>query len=194
MQPRPGDSVVVTELPARFLESLPSEDQQAISAVIGKPILLKKYDSTGRAELEFTDDKGVIHLIYVNPTQIRNLKAHEVLGKYNEESLPDFCDPLSDVNQVGTFGNRAIHLACYRGNLADVVALIEGGADVNAVGDLDSTPLHEAAERGHIDIAKFLLEKGASKNLKNYFGRTAAETAKVHGFDDLARLLHFADS
>ena len=189
MRPKAGDSVIVKELPAGFLEGLASEDRQAITAVIGKAILLKKYDDEDRAELEFTDEKGTIHFVYLNPALIRNLKASEVLDMYNEEHLPDFCEPLTDVNQVGTFGNRPIHLACYRGNLADVIALVEGGADVNAVGDLGSTPLHEAAERGHIDVIKFLLEKGASSSIRNEFGSTPSEAATVRGFDDIAKLL-----
>jgi uncharacterized protein len=92
--------------------------------------------------------------------------AADVLRRYNDESLPDFCEPLVDVNQVGTFGNRRIHLACYRGNLADVTALVEGGADVNAVGDLGTTPMHEATEQGNIDIVRFLLQRGASSGDK----------------------------
>jgi hypothetical protein len=192
MKPKPGDSVIVTAVPAGFLDDLPSEDQHAIAAVIGKPILLKDYDDTGRAELEFTDAQGVIHLIYLNPSLIRNLKADEILGKYNQENLPDFCAPLTDVNQVGTFGNRLIHLACYRGNMADVVALVEGGADVNAMGDLGSTPLHEAAEEGHINIVKFLLEKGASPNIKNELGDTPFDVATARGLDDIAKLLQGA--
>jgi hypothetical protein len=71
MQPKPGDLVVVTSVPAGFLDDLPSEDQQAITAVIGKPILLKEYDDVGRAELEFRDDHGSIHWIYVHPSFIR---------------------------------------------------------------------------------------------------------------------------
>ena len=192
MQPKPGDSVIVTALSAAFLDNLPSGDQQAITAVIGKPILLKEDDDVGRAELEFTDDKGGIHFIYVNPSLIRNLNAHEVLGKYNEENLPDFCEPLADVNQVGTFGNRPIHLACYRGNMADVVALVEGGADVNAIGDLGSTPLHEAAEQGHINVVKFLLEKGASPTVKNELGSTPSDAATVRGWNEIAKLLQSA--
>ncbi len=68
---KPGDTVVLTEIPPRFLDDLPIEDQQAIKEVVGKPILLNEYDDDGRAELEFTDASGVIHFIYVNPGLIR---------------------------------------------------------------------------------------------------------------------------
>jgi ankyrin repeat protein len=136
----------------------------------------------------------VLHLTYVNPSLIRNLTAEEVLGKYNEENLPDFREPLTDVNQVGTLGNRPIHLACYRGNTADVVALVEGGADVKAVGDLGTTPLHEAAEEGHINIVKFLLESGASPNIKNELGSTPSDAATVRGWEDIAKLLQSASA
>ena len=45
----PGDSVVLIAAPPGLLEGLPSEDQEAISEVIGKPIQLVGYDD-GRAE------------------------------------------------------------------------------------------------------------------------------------------------
>jgi hypothetical protein len=55
---------------------LPTEDQEAIAAVVGKLILLTEYDDDGRAELEFTDRNGIIHSIFVNPDFIAwNAKA-----------------------------------------------------------------------------------------------------------------------
>ncbi len=71
-KPRPGDKVVLTRLPPGFLDDLPVEDQRAISDAVGKPIVLNEYDEDGRAELEFTDDEGVIHFIYVDPNFIRS--------------------------------------------------------------------------------------------------------------------------
>jgi hypothetical protein len=68
---KPGDTVVLTEIPPRFLDDLPIEDQQAIKEIVGKPILLNDYDEDGRAELEFADASGVVHLICVNPSVIR---------------------------------------------------------------------------------------------------------------------------
>lgn len=67
-KPKPGDFVLLTKVPPGLLEGLPLEDQRAIRAVVGKPILLSEYDKDGRLELEFTDRKGTIHFIYVQPS------------------------------------------------------------------------------------------------------------------------------
>lgn len=71
-KPKPGEMAVLTKLPPGFLNDLPTEDQRAISDVVGKPILLNEYDEDGRAELEFTDQHGVIHFIYVRPEFLRS--------------------------------------------------------------------------------------------------------------------------
>ena len=73
-KPKPGDMVVLTEVPKGLLNDLPIEDQKAISEIVGKPSLLTEYDNHGRAELKFTDSEGVIHFIYVNPTVIRPIE------------------------------------------------------------------------------------------------------------------------
>jgi len=67
MRPPTGSMVVLRELPPGFIDDLPREDQIAISDVVGKAVLLAEYDEDGRAELEFTDQHGVIHSIYVDP-------------------------------------------------------------------------------------------------------------------------------
>lgn len=74
MKPRPGDSVVLLAAPAELLRGLPREDQKAISAIVGKPIVLVGYDDDGRAELEFADSEGGNHSIWVDPSVIRPVK------------------------------------------------------------------------------------------------------------------------
>jgi hypothetical protein len=69
--PKPGDKVVLIEIPPGLLNELPVEDQLAITAVVGKPVRLNEYDDEGRAELEFTDRNGDIHFVYVRPELIR---------------------------------------------------------------------------------------------------------------------------
>jgi hypothetical protein len=70
-RPRPGESVVLTEIPPGLLDGLPPEDQQAIAAAVGKPVVLNEYDEQGTAELQFTDDNGVIHFLYVSRSFIQ---------------------------------------------------------------------------------------------------------------------------
>jgi hypothetical protein len=70
-KPKPGEKVILTALPPGFIDDLPEEDQRAISAVVGTPILLSRYERDGRAELEFTDDEHVHHVIYVDPKFIK---------------------------------------------------------------------------------------------------------------------------
>jgi hypothetical protein len=68
---KPGQMVVLVEVPPGLLDDLPVEDQQAINEVVGKPIQLNEYDEDGRAELEFRDGNGASHYIYVNQKFIR---------------------------------------------------------------------------------------------------------------------------
>lgn len=66
--------VLLTSIPPGLLEGLPQEDQNAIVAIVGKPVLLVGYDEDGRAELHFddpfdarTDDYSHSHSIWVAP-------------------------------------------------------------------------------------------------------------------------------
>lgn len=71
-KPKPGDKVVLTAVPPGMLDDLPSEDKQAITEIVGKPILLTQFDEDGRAELEFQDENGNFHVLYVKPEFIIN--------------------------------------------------------------------------------------------------------------------------
>jgi hypothetical protein len=73
-RPRPGDEVILIQIPPGLLDDLPAEGQEAISNVVGKPVVLNEYDENGRAELEFKDVDGNFHLVYVSPNFIRPTK------------------------------------------------------------------------------------------------------------------------
>jgi len=70
-KPRPGETVILMAIPPGLLDDLPIEDRNAISEVVGKPITLSEYDQDGRAELEFQDNVGVIHFVWVDSIFIR---------------------------------------------------------------------------------------------------------------------------
>lgn len=65
----PGDIVILASAPPSLMRGLPSEDQDAIRDVVGKPILYTGM-SHGQAELEFKDAKGDFHTIWVERTLI----------------------------------------------------------------------------------------------------------------------------
>jgi hypothetical protein len=69
--PKPGDTVVLTDIPPELLDGLPPEDQQAITRLVGKPILLTGFDEDGRAELEIRDNGADFRFIYLSPEFIR---------------------------------------------------------------------------------------------------------------------------
>ncbi len=64
---RLGDLVKLKFVPPGLLENLPIEDRKAIMSASSSPMRLIEYDEVGRAGLQFTDDNGIIHIIYVNP-------------------------------------------------------------------------------------------------------------------------------
>lgn len=117
--------------------------------------------------------------------------AEQVLQSYTSDELPDFCAvPIADVNQAGSNGDRPLHIACIRGNMEDVIALVGAGADVNAAGDLGYTPLHHAAGDGYLEIVNVLLSHGADVNAKNEFGQKPIDLAK----DRIIGVLKSADT
>ena len=73
-KPKPGDLVILIEIPEGLLNDLPREDQEAISDVVGKPVRLNEYDSDGRTEIEFTDTHGTVHFLFVTPNILRIAK------------------------------------------------------------------------------------------------------------------------
>ena len=81
-QPKPGETVVLTTLPPGLIDGLPQEDQNAITAIVGKPVLLVGYHEDGRAELDFedpfdvrTDGSSHTHTIWVPPASIRRYRS-----------------------------------------------------------------------------------------------------------------------
>jgi precorrin isomerase len=69
--PQPGRLVILTRAPSSLFVGLPKEDQSAIKAIVGHPVTFVGYNEYGEAELEFTDDDGDDHTIWVAADLIR---------------------------------------------------------------------------------------------------------------------------
>jgi uncharacterized protein len=118
------------------------------------------------------------------------LTAADVLRLYREEELPAFCEILlEEVNQAGNFGERPLGVACVRGKMEEIEALVDAGAHVNASGELGNTPLHEAVGQANVEAINFLLDHGASPHVKNQLGETPVDWAKLANRTDIVKLL-----
>ena len=118
------------------------------------------------------------------------MNADEVLARYAEEDLPEFVEmPLTSIEQVGRFGNRPLHVACVRGIMDEVAALVVAGASVNAPGENGNRPLHEAVGQAHESVAKYLLQHGADPLQQNDDGQSPIDIARVMGRGKLAAIL-----
>ncbi len=127
--------------------------------------------------------------------QTHPLTAEQVLQRYEEEHLPAFIGiHLTNVNQVGHFGERPLDVAVVRGLLEEVDALLAAGADVNGLGEHGNTPLHEAVGQGHVHVVQRLLAVGARRDICNAFGDTALDIARMANRSELAGLLQSAES
>ena len=70
---------MLVAIPPGLLDGLPAEDQRAITAIVGQPVLLLGYDDeSGKAELHFADPFTVqagssthTHSIWVAPEFVR---------------------------------------------------------------------------------------------------------------------------
>jgi uncharacterized protein len=89
--------------------------------------------------------------------------------------------PDVDIEAKAFNGDNALMIACFKGNLPAVEALLEKGAQVNRPG---WAPLHYAAFSGNVDIVRLLLDKSAYIDAESPNKTTplmmAAMAGKIH--------------
>jgi ankyrin repeat protein len=102
----------------------------------------------------------------------------------------------SDVNAVGTKGNRALEVACRSGNAPVTMKLLDHGADLRLKTNAGTTVLHEAALGGSSEVIDMLLARGADINAVDAESRStplhyAASFGRLNALKTLVR--HGAD-
>lgn len=75
-----GDSVKVIDIPAWLPQGLPEEDQIAICSQIGKTLIIQGFNGDGDAELEFVNNNGHIHTIWIKPHCLEKIQPVPDIG------------------------------------------------------------------------------------------------------------------
>jgi hypothetical protein len=87
---------------------------------------------------------------------------------------------LDDVATSGSY-KGAIHMAAWRGSLANVEYLLDLGCDINLISlrqySYGKTPLHFALTQNRDDIVQLLLKRGANCKIVNNYGQSALSLA-----------------
>ncbi len=65
-----GQIVILKDVTTEILHGLPLDDQEAIRSILGHPVVFAGY-SYGQAEIEFFDELGDGHSIWVEPSLLQ---------------------------------------------------------------------------------------------------------------------------
>jgi ankyrin repeat protein len=96
----------------------------------------------------------------------------------------------TDVNAVGSEGNRALEVSSLGGDGATTKLLLEHGANPNLRSKVGSTPLHDAALTGNKEVVELLLAHGANINaVDSESESTPLHYAASFGHLDVVKLL-----
>jgi ankyrin repeat protein len=106
----------------------------------------------------------------LTPEQTENLReAYSYLTNFDGD---DPTAPIDPASYRTPDGDRLIHIAAGRGDLATVELLLAAGEDVNSIGDMGLTPAHYAAGSQHRELLDLLFERGADATSVDEFGQT----------------------
>lgn len=92
-----------------------------------------------------------------------NKKYHSEVRKVAKLKLPETTLRPYKLKRDSS-GCSLLQRACKKGNVSDVLQLLQRGADANEADFCGFTCLHEAALAGHTEVAKILIEHGADVN------------------------------
>ncbi|XP_059470956.1 ankyrin-3-like isoform X1 [Neocloeon triangulifer] len=99
-------------------------------------------------------------------------------------------DKGADLSAVTKYGDDALHMACFRGNLDNVKYLLGlNGFSVEKKGQHGRSALHFAAVKGQVKVAEFLLSRGADVNACDDESKTPLILAAFLSSTEMCRFL-----
>lgn len=107
-----------------------------------------------------------------------------------ETAAPSMSDAIV-ANHIDARRQTPLHVACGRGDVGIVEALLHHGADIRVFDREGDTPLHAAAAAGHVDTLASLIDAGGDLllELKNKRGNSPLHAAAASGNVACVRVL-----
>ncbi len=168
------NALLGTALMANFINSIDADENPAkkLSANIPLTTPFNKHKYPIKASLSHSQSNPnnnpiPYDLVYDYPEKYKN-KIFLAIKNSNLRAVKALIIARANVNEINSYGNTPLHLACEIGNLEMVEALIKAGVDVNFK-NKGLTPLHKAYEKNHLKIVKALIKAGADVNTKEFF-------------------------
>ena len=85
---------------------------------------------------------------------------------------------------------RKLAASARRGQMRDLLGLLDRGCDVNATDEpAKNSPLIWGAQNGHVNVCRACIERGANVNWQNRKGNTALHFAVAYAYSNVADLL-----
>ncbi len=119
-------------------------------------------------------------------TQISPDELLELLPPSAEPSLERQGFSQVKVNAQNPF---ELHFAAHKGDMKQIIKLVESGYDVNKEDFTSSRPLYVASRYGHLDAVKYFVAKGANVNDDSFDNEFALHVALEHKHYAIARHL-----
>ncbi len=141
---------------------------QLLSLLLEKGARVNTLDKKGWSALHYAVERRCVEsvellLFFGVHINVRSDDARTPL-MMSVESGFDVVDLLlcngADPNQLGLFGESALHVAARENNAAVARSLLRAGAGKEALNDQGWTPLHVAALNGAVEVAEALLGAG----------------------------------
>lgn len=123
----------------------------------------------------------------VNTTDMEGTSLVMMAARTNNHPLLEFLvRNRASLLKRNRYGDDALMLSAYNGDLDAVKMLVNAGAQIQHDG---WTALHYAAYQGHAEVAAYLLDKGAEVNALAANRQTALMLAARYGHGDVVALL-----
>jgi serine/threonine-protein phosphatase 6 regulatory ankyrin repeat subunit B len=156
---------------------------------------IEKRDLNGNTPLHLAAKEGHLNSISALITQGANLSKENFDNKTPLELAVE--GGKSEVVQAfihhkASFGNSALHTACFKCSKEIVSILLASGSKIDAQDLEGKQPIHYATDGGHLEIIKLLTEQGASLTAQDKQGITPAHIACKT--DNLPLLIFFVES